>query len=53
MKGLRLWLIPLSITSVKSIAAYEGSSEVNPFSSKYDYYLKEEAKLTEQEAWGL
>ena len=37
----------------KSIAAFERSSEVNPFSSKYDYYLKGQAELTEQEAWGL
>jgi len=37
----------------RSIAAYERSSEVNPFSSKYDYYLKDEVELTEQEAWGL
>jgi cytochrome c peroxidase len=36
-----------------SIAAYEASSEVNQFSSKYDYYLMGEADLTEQEAWGL
>lgn len=37
----------------RSIAAYERSLEVNPFTSKYDYYLKGEAELTEQEAWGL
>jgi cytochrome c peroxidase len=36
-----------------SIAAYEDSAEVNPFSSKYDYYLRGEAELTEKEAWGL
>jgi cytochrome c peroxidase len=36
-----------------AIAAYEASSEVNQFSSKYDYYLKGEVELTEQEAWGL
>jgi cytochrome c peroxidase len=36
-----------------SIAAYEGSEEVNQFSSKYDAYLvNEEVELTEQEAWG-
>jgi cytochrome c peroxidase len=35
------------------IAAYERSSEVNPFSSKYDYYLAGEVDLTEQEASGL
>jgi cytochrome c peroxidase len=38
---------------VRSIAAYERSVEVNPFTSKYDYYLKGQAKLTKQEAKGL
>jgi len=37
----------------RSIAAYERSSEVNPFTSKYDYYLKGEAALTAQEQRGL
>ncbi|MHC1764794.1 MAG: cytochrome-c peroxidase [Verrucomicrobiia bacterium] len=37
----------------RSIAAYERSTEVNPFSSKYDYYLAEQATLTAQEASGL
>jgi len=36
-----------------AIAAYEGSSEVNQFSSKYDFYLVGQAELTEQESWGL
>lgn len=36
-----------------AIAAYEDSSEVNQFSSKYDYYLMGEVELTEQESWGL
>lgn len=36
-----------------AIAAYEGSGEVNQYSSKYDAYLAGEAELTEQEAWGL
>lgn len=36
-----------------AIAAYEASSEVNQFSSKYDEYLAGEVALTEQEAWGL
>ena len=36
-----------------AIAAYEGSSEVNQFSSKYDCYLKEEVELTAKEALGL
>jgi cytochrome c peroxidase len=37
----------------RSIAAYERSSEVNPFTSKYDYYLAGEATLTDQEELGL
>jgi cytochrome c peroxidase len=37
----------------RSIAAYERSAEVNPFSSKFDYYLKGQATLTAQEADGL
>ena len=36
-----------------SIAAYEDSSEVNQFSSKYDANLTGKVKLTEEEAWGL
>jgi cytochrome c peroxidase len=36
-----------------SIAAYEASAEVNPYSSKYDAYLAGEVDLTGQEAWGL
>ncbi len=36
-----------------AIAAYERSSEVNPFSSKYDYYLKGQVSLTAQETRGL
>lgn len=36
-----------------SIAAYERSPEVNPFSSKYDYYLAGQVQLTEQEMRGL
>ncbi len=36
-----------------AIAAYEDSSEVNQFSSKYDAYLVGEVDLTEQEAWGI
>ncbi len=36
-----------------AIAAYEASSEVNQFSSKYDAYLAGEVELTDQEAWGL
>ncbi len=37
----------------RAIAAYEASDEVNPFSSKYDAYLRGEAVLTDQEARGL
>jgi cytochrome c peroxidase len=37
----------------RSISAYEKSSEVNPFTSKFDYYLQEQVALTDQEAWGL
>jgi cytochrome c peroxidase len=36
-----------------AIAAYENSSEVNRFTSKYDYYLKGLVKLTSQEHQGL
>jgi len=38
---------------VRSLAAYERSKEVNPFSSKYDYFLKGKAALTPKEAKGL
>ncbi len=36
-----------------SIAAYEGSSEVNQFSSKYDAFLAGAVELSVEEAWGL
>lgn len=36
-----------------SIAAYEASTEVNAFSSKYDYSLPGKAQLTKQERKGL
>ena len=36
-----------------SIAAYEDSSEVNQFSSKYDAVLVGKAVLSVEEAWGL
>ncbi|GKT09905.1 cytochrome-c peroxidase [Desulforhabdus sp. TSK] len=36
----------------RAIAAYERSSEVSPFTSKYDYWLKGMAKLTAQEHLG-
>src|SRR5690606_17248719 len=35
-----------------SVAAYERSPEVSPFSAKYDAYVSGQAKLTEQEALG-
>jgi cytochrome c peroxidase len=37
----------------RSVAAYERSKEVNPYSSKYDYFLKGKAALTPKEAKGL
>lgn len=37
----------------RSIAAYERSSEVSSFTSKFDYYLKGEAALTHKEKLGL
>lgn len=37
----------------RAIAAFEASSEVNAFTSKYDYYLAGKAKLTDQEKRGL
>jgi cytochrome c peroxidase len=36
----------------QTIAAYEGSSEVNPFSSKYDYVIAGTAKFTPEEEAG-
>jgi cytochrome c peroxidase len=36
-----------------SIAAYEASKEVNPFSSKYDAFLRKETDLTPEEKLGL
>jgi cytochrome c peroxidase len=35
-----------------SIAAYEASPEVNAFSSKFDWFLRDEVKLTKQERKG-
>ena len=37
----------------RSIAAYERSKEVNPFTSKFDAYLDNKAKLTKQEKVGF
>jgi cytochrome c peroxidase len=36
-----------------ALAAFEESSEVSPFSSKYDYYLEGMVELTPMEQWGL
>jgi len=36
-----------------AIEAYEKTSEVSPFSSKYDYWLRGETELNEQELRGL
>ena len=36
-----------------AIAAFERSAELNPFTSKFDYYLKGQATLTAQELHGL
>ncbi len=37
----------------RSISAYERSKEANPFSSKYDFWLRKKAKLSDQEMRGL
>ena len=37
----------------RSIAAYERSAEVNPYSSKYDYYLSGQTTLSDEELLGL
>jgi len=37
----------------RSISAFEQSQDVNPFTSKYDYYLEGLATLTAEEAEGL
>jgi cytochrome c peroxidase len=37
----------------RSIAAFERSNEVNPFSSKYDFFLAGMVELTPQESLGL
>jgi cytochrome c peroxidase len=36
-----------------SIAAYERSTEVSPYTSKYDYYLMKKTSLTGEESMGL
>lgn len=37
----------------EAIAAYERSAELNPFTSKYDYYLQGKVKLSAREQRGL
>jgi cytochrome c peroxidase len=37
----------------RAIAAYERSSDVSMFTSKYDYWLQGKARFTGQEQWGL
>lgn len=37
----------------RSIAAYERSAEVNPFSSKFDAYLEGKVRLSREEEWGM
>ena len=37
----------------KSIAAYERSQEANPFSSKFDQWLRGKAELSDEEKYGL
>jgi len=59
----KAWDEPLSLDAAKidlnydriglSIAAYEESAEVSPFSSKYDGYLGGTAELTSEELRGL
>jgi cytochrome c peroxidase len=39
--------------AAEAIAAYERSSEVNPFTSKFDYYLNGKVQLSEAETRGL
>jgi cytochrome c peroxidase len=56
--GEELILDPLLVTQnyervARAVAAYERSEEVNPFTSKYDYFLAGEVELTGQESWGL
>jgi len=36
-----------------AIAAYQRTTEVSPFTSKYDYFLQGQAQLSEQESRGL
>ena len=38
---------------VEAISAFESSSELNPFTSKFDYYLQGQASLTSEELSGM
>lgn len=60
----KVWGQPISVATPEqttlnfnrvglSIAAYEGSKEVSPFSSKFDQYLQGAAQLTAEEQQGL
>lgn len=37
----------------KALAAFERTTEVNPFTSKFDYYRQGKAKFTQEELFGL
>ena len=39
--------------AAKSIAAYERSKEANPFTSKFDYWLRKKVNLSDEEKRGL
>ena len=41
------------VAIARSIAAFERSSQVSSFSSKYDAYLAGRASFTDQEKWGM
>jgi len=43
----------LFVYMADAIEAYEKTTEVNPFTSKFDYYLRGEVQLTEQEIRGF
>lgn len=46
------YVLPAYDNVGRAIAAYERSAEVNPFTSKFDYWLNGKAKLTAQEQLG-
>jgi cytochrome c peroxidase len=53
--GANVWNDTLAAydKAAEAIAAYERSSEVNPFTSKFDYYLKGQAQLSKEEQKGM